>query len=115
MDTEVIENHKVVNQEHELEIDGKHFRETKEMRTFTEEGKEEPYQTIQIHTRWISDSYYQVKEVMEVEDVKDHEVVTSLADEDIEAFQREWNEKWNPSMDEDVVANAQQLSQESEL
>jgi len=109
---EVIENLNVVIQEHEIEVDGKKLKETKEMRTFTVEGADEPYQTTQIHTHWINDSYYKVQEVMEGQDVKDHEVVTSVADEDMGDFQKEWDEKWNPSVDEDMLAKAQQEHQE---
>ena len=114
IDTEVIESHKVVFQEHEFEVEGQVLKETKEIRTYTVDGAEESYRTCLVHTRWIGDAHYRVKEVTEGQEVVGHEVETSLAEEDIPSFQREWEEKWKPAVDEGMVARAQVLQAEEQ-
>ena len=44
----------------------------------------------------------------------DSQVVTSLADEEVKVFQKQWVEKWKPSVDEDVLARAQENNYEQQ-
>jgi len=104
-----IEKHTVTFQEHELQVDGSTLKERKEIATFVVEGEDEPYRTNLTHTRSIGDNYYKVLEVIEGQEVTEHSITTSCKDEEVEAFQQEWKEKWNPTVDEDTVAKAQEL------
>jgi len=108
MDT--IEKHTVSFQNHVLMVNGTMLKERKEVATFWVEGEDEPYRTTVTHNRSIGDNYYQVFEVLEGKEVTDHQVTTSLKDEEVETFQQEWNEKWNPAVNEDVVSKAQETS-----
>jgi len=102
---EAVVNHSSTTQEHELEIDGFKLKETRILDHLQREGEEEPYQTTLVHTRVINDNYYSVVEVTENGKVTRHDVNTSLSDDQIEGFDREWEEKWKPGMDEEEVTH----------
>ena len=38
-------------------------------------------------------------------------VTTSMSDEEVDAFMKEWDTKWKPSVDKSVVAKAQEVQQ----
>ena len=105
------EKHTVTFQDHELVVNGTVLRERKEVATFLFEGEANPYRTTLTHTRSIEDNQYQVFEVMEGQEVTEHIVTTTLKDGEVEAFHQEWKEKWNPAVNEDSVAKAQELSE----
>ena len=105
--TEVV-NHSETTQEHELVVDGSNLKEKKVLDHLVRDNEEGPYQTKLVHTRWIDDDYYKVEEVSQEGEVKERRVSTSLeGDDKVEAFQQEWEAKWRPAMDEEVVAKAQ--------
>ena len=96
-------NHSQTIQEHELVVDGTELKESRVVDHLRREGEEEPYQTTTVHVRWIDGSYYKVEEVT------NRRVSTSLDDDDqVEAFQQEWADKWMPAMEEELVDQAQQ-------
>jgi len=103
------EKHTVTFQDHEIIVDGTTLKEQKEEATFLVEGEEEPYKTNVKHTRYIGDNYYQVYEVLDKDkEVTEHKVTSSLKDGEVAAFQQEWDEKWHPAVNEDILAKAQE-------
>jgi len=111
---EKIEKHTVIFQDHELIVDGTTLRERKEEATFLVEGEDTPYRTNETHTRYIGENHYQVYKVLdESKNVIEHEITTSLRDDEVAVFQQEWNEKWNPAVNESIVAKAQEIQKTS--
>ena len=106
---DVLEN-KTVTQDHSLEAeDGTKLREKKVVTTYCKEGSSQPLRTEKVHARWIGGRVYTVTEV----DVGQgneplRAVTTSLADDEVHAFQDEWALKWRPMVDETTVAKAQE-------
>merc|ERR1711936_13965 len=88
-------------QDHEMMVDDTKLKETKVLDHLIREGEEDPYQTTLVHTRWIDDQFYKVEEVTEGGKVTGQNVSTSLNDDQVEAFQQEWESKWKPVMDEE--------------
>ena len=93
---------KVVKTNHKLVVDGKTLREIKEVVTYVAaEGSEEPGKTVLTHARWIGDDIYCIREeTNERGEVTDHKEFTKLkaplvaGTDAVQAFLREWDEKW---------------------
>ena len=102
---------KKVAQEHSLEVDGTQLCEKKVVTTFCAEGSDTTIRTETVHTRWIGGRSYTA---IDVEDSQNSEatnrsVQTSMDDDEVQAFLEEWTLKWNPTVDEAVVARAQEV------
>ena len=98
-----------VIQEHSLEVDGTMLTEKKVVTTRYREGSDTPFRTEKVHTRWIRDRAYSVIEVEVNNDAAELTVTTSMPGEEVAAFMEEWDAKWKPSVDESVVAKAQEV------
>ena len=99
-----------VIQEHILDVDGTVLNEKKVLTTCCREGSDAPLRTEKVHTRSIGDRVYSVIEVEENNDAAaERTATTSMSTEDVAAFMEEWDAKWKPSVDESVVAKAQEV------
>merc|ERR1719312_30738 len=101
---------------HELQVGGVTLRDKRELIVETKDGHQ--VSTL-IHTRWIEEKVYKVITTSMNGTVVDTKVDTQLSDEEVEDFQRTWNENWNPlladggagqqtSSDEQDTSNTQQ-------
>ena len=76
--------------EKEMNVDGVRLAETKEI----ESGQA---QEILTHSRWIDYKMCSVKRIIFDGEVQEVTVDTNLAEDKIEAFMQEWEEKWEPT------------------
>ena len=87
--------HHSVTTEHELMVDGKTFKEVREMVKISEESK--PEKSTLVHMRSIEDRYYTVHQTMNNGQVEDEKIETNLEEENgINLFKEEWEAVWNP-------------------
>ena len=89
--------------EHEMIVDGVLFKERKDLiKTLNDEGLKESHL---IHTRVIGErSYvYSYTAKQSITDRKEEEEIieTDMDDSQLENFKNEWEEKWNPTIQED--------------
>ena len=101
--SEGVENHKVVLMEHELVVDGVTLRETKEMSTVHSDAGG-PDQVILVHTRMIGDRAYQVRETKQGDQVIDATVNTTLSESEVQQFEDDWKQMWNPAISDTQAA-----------
>ena len=95
----IMENqtHRNVLMEHEMNVDGVRLAETKELHHAIDEETGQA-QEILTHSRWIDDKMYAVKTIIFDGEVQEETVDTNLAEDKIETFKQEWEEKWKPTL-----------------
>ena len=92
--------HRSVLLDHQMIVDGVLMREMKDLtKTLNDEtGVEESHLT---HTRVIGEKSYTSKQSI-TDGEKEEEIIdTDMDDSELENFKNEWEEKWNPSIQED--------------
>lgn len=94
---------KAVVMEHEMVVDDVLLKERKELTTVT--GNDGTEKSVLVHTRTIGDRVYEVRKVFQDNVTLETTVNTSLSNDEALAFQDEWNQKWQPSITEDQLAN----------
>ena len=87
------QTHRNVLMEHEMNVDGVRFAETKELHHAIDDESGQA-QEILTHSRWIDDKMYAVKTIIFDGEVQEETVHTNLAEDKIEAFKQEWEEKY---------------------
>ena len=87
----------------EMYVDGVTLREKRELIT---ESRGSQQESTLIHTRWIGGKLYQVKSVSQNGKV-DTTVKTEMTDLEVEVFEQNWQEKWNPQLSDSCIAKAQ--------
>jgi len=100
---EATDSHKVILMEHELVVDGVTLRETKEMSTVHESSGSSD-KVILVHTRMIGDRAYQIRETKEGGKVVDATINTTMSEQEVETFEKEWQEKWQPAISDAQAA-----------
>jgi len=100
---ETTDSHKVILMEHELVVDGVTFREAKEMST-VHDSSGTTDKVILVHTRMIGDQAYQIRETKEGGKVVDATINTTMSEEEVESFEKEWQEKWQPEISDAQAA-----------
>ena len=104
-----LSENKTVTQDHSLEVDGILLREKKVVTTYCYEASEKPWRTEKCHARSIGDRVYTVTEIKNGQDDEPvRRVTTSMTEDQVASFQEEWDLKWKPMVNEDVVAQAQE-------
>jgi len=98
------QTNKVILMEHELAIDGVTLKETKEMFTEHSSNTGDKDQVTLVHTRMIGNRAYQVRETKEDDRVVDTVVNTTMSEEEVETFEKEWKEKWQPAISDTQAA-----------
>lgn len=103
--TTTIENHKVVVMEHDLVVDGTSLSERKQLTDVQTEDGSAPPRSIMVHTRKIGDRSLEVKEVRVDGEVKETTISTEMSNKEVKKFQKEWQEKWCPTITDEQIAN----------
>ena len=94
--------------EHEIEVDGSTLVE-KKVKTTVTASDDKVVKVILHHSRRIDDQAYAVYEVTdEAEVVTDHQVFTTLTDDEVKEFKTKWDELWCPTVTED---NLEQITE----
>ena len=103
-------HHRTVTTEHEIEVDGSALVEKKVKTTVTADASDDKVvKVILHHLRRIDDQAYAVYEVTdEAEVVTDHQVFTTLTDDEVKEFKTKWDELWCPTVTED---NLEQITE----
>ena len=91
------QSHRNVNMEHELVVDGVNLRESKELIQVVDDESGQPKQSL-IHSRSIGDNKYVVKQVKVAEEIIEETVDTNMNDTEIEKFNQDWIDQWQPSI-----------------
>jgi len=99
------EKHKVVSFEHDLHVNGVHFRETKLLTRITPLDCHEEEESSMIHVRHIDNKIYEVtakrigKKIMK-------KINTQMTKEEIDEFKQNWRKYWTPKITDDVALDA---------
>jgi len=108
-----VENHKVITVEHDMRVEGLYLSDKKQKTTIVpiDEDSEglSKRSVIMVHLRSIDDKSYKVTEIRRAgdKDGQDEEpetnVETNLEEDELEAFETQWEKLWNPQItDKDV-------------
>ena len=92
--------HRSILLDHQMIVDGVLMRERKDLtKTLNDEtGVEESHL---IHTRVIGEKSYTAKQSITDGEEEEEMIETDMDDSELENFKNEWEEKWNPSIQED--------------
>ena len=92
--------HRSILLDHQMIVDGVLMRERKDLtKTLNDEtGVEESHLT---HTRVIGEKSYTSKQSISDGEKEEEMVETDMNDSELENFKNEWEEKWNPTIQED--------------
>ena len=92
--------HRSILLDHQMIVDGVLMRERKDLtKTLNDEtGVEESHLT---HTRVIGEKSYTSKQSISDGEKEEEIVETDMNDSELENFKNEWEEKWNPTIQED--------------
>ena len=93
--------HRSILLDHQMIVDGVLMRERKDLtKTLNDEtGVEESHL---IHTRVIGEKSYTSKQSITDGEKAEEIIETDMNESDLENFKNEWEEKWNPSLPEDI-------------
>ena len=89
--------HRSVLLDHEMIVDGVVFRERKDLNLVEGDEENEP-KSILVHTRYIGEKKYEVRQVTVNEEIVEETINTDLSEEEVNQFKEEWEEKWQPSI-----------------
>jgi hypothetical protein len=92
--------HRSILLDHQMIVDGVLMRERKDLvKSLNDEtGVEESHLT---HTRVIGEKSYTSKQTISDGEKEEKMVETDMNDSELENFKNEWEEKWNPTIQED--------------
>ena len=92
--------HRSILLDHQMIVDGVLMRERKDLtKTLNDEtGVEESHLT---HTRVIGEKSYTAKQSITDGEEEEEIIETDMDDSELENFKNEWEEKWNPTIQED--------------
>ena len=99
--SQILETHNVTTLVHEMKVDGYHLVERKQKTSFPydpiDPNDDTPKMTIIIHSRSIDDCSYDVQETLaEGMDKPERVIETEMTQEQIEKFEEDWSNLWNP-------------------
>ena len=96
--TEDNQIHRSVLLDHKMIIEGIQYHEKKEMQTiFNEDGVETSNLA---HMRSIGDQHYTANQKFVDGVVKDDTIETTLAEDEVAAFKKDWEDNWHPMIGE---------------
>ena len=96
--TEDNQIHRFVLLDHKMTIEGKLYHEKKELqRIFTEDGVEMSNLS---HMRSIGVRTYTANQKIVDGEVKDETIETNLAEDEVAAFKKDWEDNWHPMIGE---------------
>ena len=96
---QILETHGVTTLVHEMKVNGYHLVERKQQTNINPDIDIDntPKMTIIIHSRSIDDRCYDVQETLtEGRDEPDRVIETEMTQEEVEKFEEDWNNLWNP-------------------
>ena len=95
---QILETHGVTTLVHEMKVDGHHLVERKQKTNVDPIASDDaPKMTIIIHSRSIDDRCYDVQETLtEGMDEPDQVIETKMTQEEVERFEEDWTNLWNP-------------------
>ena len=96
---QILETHGVSTLIHEMKVDGYHLVERKQKTNVNSESSDlgKSKMTIIIHSRSIDERYYVVQETLtEGMDEPVRVIETEMTQEEVERFEEDWNNLWNP-------------------
>ena len=103
--SKIYETHGKTTMVHEIKVDGYHLVERKQ-KTLINPCTDLCKTTISIHSRSIDDRTYTVQETLtESKDVLDRVIETQMTQEQVETFEEDWSNLWNPEMNPDLTEN----------
>ena len=102
---QILETHGVSTLVHEMKVDGYHLVERKQKTNVNSEASDDkPKMTIIIHSRSIDDRCYDVQETLtEGMDEPERVIKTEMTEEEVERFEEDWNNLWNPQAKADSL------------
>ena len=93
---QILETHGVTTLVHEMKVGGYHLVERKQ-KTNVDPSDNTLKMTIIIHSRSIDDRCYDVQETLtEGMDEPDRVIETQMTQEEVEKFEEDWSNLWNP-------------------
>ena len=94
---QILETHGVTTLVHEMKVNGYHLVERKQQTNINPDIDNTPKMTIIIHSRSIDDRCYDVQETLtEGRDEPDRVIETEMTQEEVEKFEEDWSNLWNP-------------------
>ena len=95
---QILETHGITTVVHEMKVNGYHLVERKQKTNVDPKASDNtPKMTISIHSRSIDDRFYDVQETLtEGMDEPDRVIETEMTQEEVETFEEDWNNLWNP-------------------
>ena len=105
----ILENHKIVTMEHEMRIDG-HYLSEKKQKTHVDpkDAGVTGATTIYVHVRTIDKRCCKVTEIEKPgQDNPERNIETEMSEEEMEQFEQDWNELWNPRITDKQIASLQ--------
>ena len=97
----LIENHLVLNLEHELRVDGHHLIEKKQQKVLID-GNDKTFVCVSVHIRSIDEESLKVTEINnchafngEDDDPLDHQVESDMTEDEVKKFEEDWTNLWN--------------------
>ena len=91
------QSHRNVKQEHDLVVDGVNLHESKELNHVIDDESGQSKQIL-VHSRSIGDKKYIVKQVKIGDEIVEENIETNIDDADLEDFNQDWIDKWQPSI-----------------
>ena len=83
--------------EHDLVLDGVNLRESKELNHVIDDESGQSKEIL-VHSRSIGDKKYVVKQVKIGDEIVEEDIDTNIDDADLEDFNQDWIDKWQPSI-----------------
>ena len=95
---QILETHGITTVVHEMKVNGYHLVERKQKTNVDPKASDNtPKMTISVHSRSIDDRFYDVQETLtEGMDEPDRVVETQMTPEEVEKFEEDWSNLWNP-------------------
>ena len=98
-EAKIMENHGITTMVHQMKVNGFLLVERKQ-KTIIKASDGTPKMTIFIHIRSIDDYSYAVRITLtEGKDEPDRVIKTEMTQEEVEKFEEDWINMWNPEID----------------
>ena len=97
-EAQILETYGITTVVHEMKVIGYHLVERKQKSNVNPEASDNtPKMIIIIHSRSIDNRYYEIQETLtEGMDEPDRVIETQMTQEEVEKFEEDWSNLWNP-------------------
>ena len=97
---QILETHGITTVVHEMKVNGYHLVERKQKTNVDPKASDNtPKMTMTVHSRSIDDRFYDVQETLtEGMDEPDRVIETEMTQEEVETFEEDWRNLWNPQV-----------------